>query len=196
MAASIDDTKVVLMELQDVKVAKLLTDPSTAEPTYGEWVDLAGILTLQISPEMETKNLQGDSIIMDTYSRITGINFTVTNSVLSFSGLEVIMGGKVTRSGTDLTEKVTYSMTADAATPPYFKIEGKWNYPSTDGTVADAHVTLYKCRMTEAPDFDINDASGDFGECSFTGSAVPTNYSGKWWDMILNATAEEIGAGE
>ena len=39
--------------------------------------------------------------------------------------------------------------------------------------------------MTEAPDFDINDASGDFGECSFTGSAVPTNHSGKWWDMVL-----------
>ena len=196
MATSIDDTSVVLMELQDVKVAKLLTDPSTAEPTYGEWIDLAGILTLQISPEMVTKNLQGDSIVMDTYSRTTGINFTVTNSVLSFSGLEVILGGQVTRSGTDLTEKVTYSMTSETATPPYFKLEGKWNYASTDGTLADAHVILYKCRMSEAPDFSINDASGDFGECTFSGVAVPTKKSGKWWDMILNATAEEIGAGE
>lgn len=88
MAEKIDDTSVVLMELRDVKVAELLTDPGDAAPTYGEWVDLAGILTLQVSPEMVTKNLMGDSITMDTYSRTTGINFTVTNSVLSFSDLK------------------------------------------------------------------------------------------------------------
>ena len=46
---------------------------------------------------METKNLQGDSIIMDTYSRITGIDFAVTNSVLSFSGLELLWAGRVTK---------------------------------------------------------------------------------------------------
>ena len=93
-----------------------------------------------------------------------------------------------------LTEKVTYSMTGASATPGYFKIEGKWNYPSTDGTVKDAHVILYKCRVSEPPDFTINDSSGDFGDCSFTAVAVPTNKDGKWWDMVLQAKATEIGA--
>lgn len=196
MAKKIDDTSVVLMELRDVKVAELLTDPGDAEPTYGEWVDLAGALTLQVSPEMVTKNLMGDSITMDTYSRTTGINFTATNSVLSFSGLKVVLGGKVTTAGSEATETVTYSMTAETATPPYFKLEGKWDYASTDGTVADAHIVMHKCRISEAPDFTINDASGDFGECSFSGVAVPTRKDGKWMDMVLNATAKEIGAGE
>ena len=118
----------------------------------------------------------------------------VTNSVISYSGLKCILGGNVSTDGTEATEKVTYSITAANATPGYFKLEGKWDYASTDGTVKDAHVVLYKCRLSEAPDFTINDSSGDFGDCSFTGVAMPTNGEGKWMDMTLNATASAIGA--
>ena len=180
------------MELSDVKVAPLLTDPADAEPTYGEFVDLAGILSLQISPEMVTKNLMGDSTIMDSYSRITSVNFTVTNSVLSYGGLQVMLGGVITKEGEGAEEKVTYSMTKETATPKYFLLEGKWDYPSTDGTVADGHVVLYKCRVSEAPDFTINDSSGDFGECTFSGVALPTNFNGRWWSNTLQATASAI----
>lgn len=190
---AIQDTRVVLMELSDVKVAPLLTDPADGDPTYGEFVDLAGILSLQISPEMVTKTLNGDSTVMDTYSRTTSISFTVTNSVISFSGLEVVVGGTIAKTGEGEEEKVTYSMTKESATPKYFKLEGKWDYPSTDGTVEDAHVILHKCRISEAPDFTINDSSGDFGDCTFTGVAVPTNNKGLWWDMVLQAKATAIG---
>lgn len=194
MAGKILDTRVVLMELSDVKVAPLLTDPTEGETTYGDFVDLAGVLSLQVSPEMVSKTLYGDSTVMDNYARTTSINFTVTNSVISYSGLQCILGGKVTTDGTEATEKVTYSITAANATPGYFKLEGKWDYASTDGTVKDAHVVLYKCRLSEAPDFTINDSSGDFGDCSFSGVAMPTNGEGKWMDMTLNATASAIGA--
>ena len=189
---AIQDTRVVLMELSDVKVAPLLTDPADADPTYGEYVDLAGVLSLQISPEMVTKDLMGDSTIMDTYSRITSVNFTVTNSVLSFGGLQVMLGGTIEKQGSGDAEKVTYSMTKETATPKYFLLEGKWDYPSTDGTIGDGHVVLYKCRINDAPDFTINDSSGDFGECSFGGVALPTNHSGKWWDTVLAAKASNI----
>ena len=194
MAGKILDTRVVLMELSDVKVAPLLTDPTEGETTYGAFVDLAGVLSLQVSPEMVSKTLYGDSTVMDNYARTTSINFTVTNSVISYSGLKCILGGNVSTEGTDGTEKVTYSITAANATPGYFKLEGKWDYASTDGTVKDAHVVLYKCRLSEAPDFTINDSSGDFGDYSFTGVAMPTNGEGKWMDMTLNATASDIGA--
>ena len=144
MAGKILDTRVVLMELSDVKVAPLLTDPTEGETTYGAFVDLAGVLSLQVSPEMVSKTLYGDSTVMDNYARTTSINFTVTNSVISYSGLKCILGGNVSTEGTDGTEKVTYSITAANATPGYFKLEGKWDYASTDGTVKDAHVVLYK----------------------------------------------------
>lgn len=189
---AIDSQRVVLMELRDVKVAPLLTDPVSGETTYGDYVDLAGALSLQVTPQMESKTLYGDSTVMDTYSRTTSIQFTVTNSVVSFDGLKVVVGGSITKDGTEGTEAITYSMLAENATPGYFKLEGKWDYASTDNTVKDAHCILYKCRITEAPDFTINDTSGDFGDCSFTGTAVPTNADGKWWDMVLNATAKEI----
>ena len=193
MAGKILDTRVVLMELSDVKVAPLLTDPTEGEATYGAFVDLAGVLSLQVSPEMSSKTLYGDSTVMDNYARITSINFTVTNSVVSYSGLKCILGGNVSTEGSDGTEKVTYSIKAANATPGYFKLEGKWDYASTDGTVKDAHVVLYKCRLSEASDFNINDSSGDFGDCSFSGVAMPTNSDGKWMDMTLNATAAAIG---
>ena len=57
MAGKILDTRVVLMELSDVKVAPLLTDPTDGETTYGAFVDLAGVLSLQVSPEMVSKTL-------------------------------------------------------------------------------------------------------------------------------------------
>lgn len=181
-----------LMELKDIKVARLISEDADQEPVYGDLVDLAGAVSFQVSPEMETKNLNGDSIIMDTYSRTTSVGFTVNNAVVSLPGLEVILGGKVTTKGTDAGETVTYSMTDDNVTPPYFKIEAKWNYVGEG--IGDAHIVLHKCRLSEAPDFTVNDASGDFGDCSFSGVAMPTLKDGNWFQIIINKEAKEIGA--
>ena len=106
MAGKILDTRVVLMELSDVKVAPLLTDPTEGETTYGAFVDLAGVLSLQVSPEMVSKTLYGDSTVMDNYARTTSINFTVPNSVISYSGLKCILGGNVSTEGTDGLKKL------------------------------------------------------------------------------------------
>ena len=187
---AMDITALRLMELKDVKVSRMISDSADAEPTYDNPVDLAGALSFQVSPELENKILYGDSTIMDSYSRTTSINFTVTNSVVSLSGLEVIMGGQITRAGADEAETVIYELTAKNATPPYFKIEGKWDYVGE--AIGDAHIVLYKCRVSEPPDFTVNDSSGDFGDCSFTGTAMPTRKSGHWWQLILNKEEKEI----
>lgn len=151
---------------------------------------------MQIQPEQETKQLFGDSTIMDSYSKTTNITLSVTNSVLSLEGFKVLVGGDITKTGSDKTEVVTYSFAKKNSTPKYFKLEGKWNYPSNDGTIEDGHVVFYKCKLSEAPSLTINDASGDYGDCSFSANAVPLNSNGKWYDMILNATAKEIGASD
>ena len=187
---AMDITALRLMELKDVKVSRMISDSADAEPTYDNPVDLAGALSFQVSPELENKILYGDSTIMDSYSRTTSINFTVTNSVVSLSGLEVIMGGQITRAGADKAETVIYELTAKNATPPYFKIEGKWDYAGE--TIGDAHIVLHKCRLSEPPDFTVNDSSGDFGDCSFTGTAMPTRKSGHWWQLILNKEEKDI----
>ena len=109
---AMDITALRLMELKDVKVSRMISDSADAEPTYDNPVDLAGALSFQVSPELENKILYGDSTIMDSYSRTTSINFTVTNSVVSLSGLEVIMGGQITRAGADKAETVIYELTA------------------------------------------------------------------------------------
>ena len=72
----------------------------------------------------------------------------------------------------------------------FHKSEGKWDYAGE--TIGDAHIVLYKCRVSEPPDFTVNDSSGDFGDCSFTGTAMPTRKSGHWWQLILNKEEKEI----
>jgi hypothetical protein len=47
---------VKLMELRDVKIAKLLTDSAT-DPTYGTPVDIPGAIKVQVSPKTESKKL-------------------------------------------------------------------------------------------------------------------------------------------
>lgn len=187
---AMDITALRLMELKDIKVSRMISDSVDAEPVYDNPVDLAGALSFQVSPELENKTLYGDSTIMDSYSRTTSINFTVTNSVVSLAGLEVIMGGQILTTGAAAAETVTYELTAKNATPPYFKIEGKWDYVGEN--IGDAHIVLHKCRLSEPPDFTVNDSSGDFGDCSFTGTAMPTRKSGHWWQLILNKEEKDI----
>lgn len=179
-----------LMELKDVKVSRMISDSADGEPVYDTPIDLAGILSLQISPELDSKELYGDSQLMDSYARTTSLSVTVTNAVVSLSGLEVILGGKISSEGAGEEEKVLYTFKSENATPPYFKIEGKWDYVGE--TIGDAHIVIYKCKISEAPEFTINDSSGDFGECSFTAAAMPTRKDGKWWEMVLNKTAKPI----
>ena len=180
---------VKLMELADVKVAKLLTDVSSA-PTYDSLVNLSGALKLTISPKSEMKKLYGDSELKDVYSRVTEIEIDGECTVLSLDALKIMLGGTVTASGTTPNQKQTFALTSATATLPFFKIEGKWTYAGEG--LGDAHVVLYKCKVSDAPAVEINDASGAFGTIKFKAIALPATANGAWYDLVLNETAASI----
>jgi hypothetical protein len=179
---------VKLMELRDVKIAKLLTDSAT-DPTYGTPVDIPGAIKVQVSPKTESKKLNGDSQLLDIYQKTTEIELDVEFAILNLDALVVLMGGSVETTGTDITEVLTYALTVDDATPPYFKIEGQWTYA---GDAADAHMILYKCKVTDAPALEVNDASGNFGTTKFKAIALPCTSNGDWYKLVLNATKTDI----
>lgn len=181
-----------LIELSDLKISKLLTDDGTAT-TYGTVVDLPGAMKITLSPKADSKQLRGDSILVDVYTKITEVELDVECSMFNLDALPVLMGGTVVDSGTTPAQKTTFSLAATNTTPGYFKIEGQWTYVNI-GT-GDAHVILYKCKITDAPSFEINDASGNFGTLKFKGLALPTIYNGNWYDLVLNETKTAIGAG-
>lgn len=178
-----------LMELEDVKIAKLVSDEGTA-PTYEAAVDVPGITKVTIGPKAETKKLFGDSALLDVYQKTTEIEITVESAMMSLDVLKVILGGNVTLSGVSPNQKQTYSLTAANSTPPFFKIEGRWLYAGEG--IGDAHFILYKCKVIDPPEFEIEDASGNFGKCKFKASAVPCQSNGQWFDVVLNETAEPI----
>lgn len=180
---------VKLMELRNVKIAKLLSD-ITGNPFYDAMVNLTGAVKLTISPKAETKKLKGDSTTIDIYQKITEVELDVEIALLSLDGLQVIQGGTVTSSGTTPSQKTVYSLKSTDPSPGYFKIEGQWTYAG-DG-IGDAHVVLYKVKATDLPAIELNDSSGNFGTVKFKAIAVPALSNASWYDIVLNETLTAI----
>ncbi|BCJ86451.1 major tail protein [Effusibacillus dendaii] len=178
-----------LMELSDAKIAQLTSD-SGASPAYSASVDLPGITKITLSPKADMKKLYGDSALLDVYQKTTEVELDIECSLLSLDALKVMMGGTVTDAGTTPSQTTTYSLQATNSTPPYFKLEGQWTYAG-DG-IGDGHVVLYKCKVTDPPQIDLNDASGNYGTVKFKAIALPATSNGKWFDLVLNETKTAI----
>ena len=178
-----------MFELRDAKVSRLLQDDSTAL-TYGPAKDIPGVTKLGITPKTESKELNGDSVRIDHYSRITHVEVDIESSLFSVDALPIMMGGVVEESGTSPNQKIKYRFTSDSATLPYFKIEGQWTYVNEG--IGDAHVTIYKCKVSDPPSFEINDASGNFGTLKAKAIGLYARHNGEWWDLDLNETAVAI----
>jgi len=174
-----------MMELRDVKIFKLLTDTSGA-PTYSASVDITGSLKLSVAPKTEVKKLYGDSKLLDIYQRITEVELDIEASLMSLDAMQIIMGGTLSTTAST----VTYQLKGADLYPPYFKIEGQWTYAG-DG-IGDAHVILYKCKTTDAPNLELNDSSGNFGTVKFKAVALPAVSNDLWFDILLNNVAVPI----
>lgn len=180
---------VKLIELSDIKIAQLLTDDGSAT-TYGSTKDMPGAMKIQVSPKADTKQLRGDSMLIDVYTKIIEVELDVECSLFNLDALPILMGGTVSDSGTTPNQITKFSLTSANATPGYFKIEGQWTYVNIG--VGDAHIVLYKCKITDAPSFEISDASGNFGTLKFKAVALPTIFNGNWHDITINETKTAI----
>lgn len=182
------------MELIDAKIAKLLSDNATAAK-YGEAVDLPSSLKITATPKIETKKRQGDSQTKDIYSRITEMEISVECSEFNLDALCILIGGAVTTTGAEGSiTQFKYALNANNVTAPYFKLEGQWKYVNEEVSAADgdAHMIIYKCKCTDAPDFEIVDASSGFGTVKFKGIAIASKFAGDWYDMTINSVAAPI----
>lgn len=187
---ALQQTAIKLMELADAKVSKMTADTGSA-PTYASSVDVGGVVKIGVAPKVETKELKGDSKLLDTYTRTIQIDLDVEAALMSFDALAVLLGGSTSATGSTPNQVTTYKLLATNATPPFFKLEGQWLYAGEG--LADAHIILYKCKVTDPPSFEINDASGAFGGVKFKAVALPVSASsGSWMDIVLNETKADI----
>ncbi|MCR4398934.1 MAG: phage tail protein [Firmicutes bacterium] len=169
-----------ILLLKDCRIAAL-TDDSGAEPTYGTSVDLPGIQTLELTPEMDVKTLEGDGEILDVYSKVRLVGFTWNSAKIPLDALAVLLGGTVTESGTTPNQKAVYSLGDE--NPQWFKIEGQAVYVE-DG-LGDVHVTLYKCKCTGGAAFSLGT---DFAVLKATGQAIRAASNRKLLDVTFNET--------
>lgn len=175
-------TKVLL--LKDCKVSPLTAD-SEGSPTYGAPVDVPGIQSLGITPEMESKELEGDGDIIDIYSRVRKINWTWNNGKIPLDALKVLLGGTVEASGVTPTQKQTYELGDENA--PWFKLEGQAVYVE-DG-MGDTHVVLPKCKCTGGAAFTLGN---EFAVLQASGTAIRPVSNRKIIRIVFNETATDI----
>lgn len=183
-------TQTKVLELKDAKVFPLTADPAGGTPTYGAAVDIPGILKLDVSPNMVSKELQGDSVLLDIYSKVESVDIGIDNAILPLDVLALLMGGAVTASGTTPNQKQTYDL-ANGNKPGYVKIEGQALY--VDAGLGDVHVVIHKAKTTDAPKWSLEGMNGDFAKVSAKLKAIPLLATGnKLISVVINETATAI----
>ena len=184
-------TETKAFELADAKVFLQSADTAGGSPTYGSPVDIPGVLSLGIAPHFITKELRGDSVIIDLYSKADYIDVKLTNAKIPLNILDMLMGGTVANTGTTPNEIQTYDLsTADEA--GYVKIEGQAVYAD----VGDVHVVFYKGKLQAGAEWEMADNSGDFAKLTATIRFIPTtgtvSAKHRLMAVILNETETAI----
>lgn len=186
---AIKETKI--LGINDLRVVRITQDDAAAfeiaqsgSPATASSVDMRGIQTLALTPAFIEKELRGDEVVIDRYTKLDMINWSFTNAIMSLDALRELLGGTITASGTGTDETQTYTLKGTDL-PYYFVLEAQTKY--TD--VGDVHVRLYKCKANKV-DYELK--GEDYAVVSVSGMAIPTQYDGKVKDVVINETAKNI----
>ncbi|OPC79936.1 phage tail protein [Embleya scabrispora] len=178
-----------LFAVRDAKVFPLLDDPAGGTPSYGAGVDVPGIKSMEISGDVETKELRGDNQLLDADSVFTNVSVSFPHAKLSLDVLTVIASGAVTDSGTGSTEASEWTLTGDSK-PPAFKIEGVTPASGGDIIGGDVHFTAWKCILSKFPGLGL--AEEDYRTIENEARAVPLISTNKQLSARINKTATAI----
>jgi hypothetical protein len=172
-----------ILGINDLKISEITVDNSTTL-TYDTPVDIPGITSLQVSPNFVEKELRGDETVLDKYSKLDSINWSIANVIMSLDALAIMIGGAVTTSGVTPAEKKIYSLLSTDL-PKYFKMEGQSVYSDA----GDVHVTLYKCKASSVQ-YELR--GEEYATVSASGTAIGTIKDKKIKEIVINETAVPI----
>ena len=178
-------TETVVLGINDCKIGKLTAD-SGAAPTYDTLKDVPGITSLKLTPTFVEKELKGDESIIDKYSRLEKIDWSIEHAKISLDVYAIMQGGTVTASGTAPNQKQVYDLLSTDL-PSYFKLEGQISYADTG--IGDIHVLLHKCKATKV---DLEFKTEEYAVISASGTAIGTASNKKVLSMTFNETKTAI----
>lgn len=175
--------------ISDCKIMPLVSDDSSGAE-YGGLIDLPGMKSLSLEPEMITDELTGDDIVLDRYSKARAYNVSIEEAKISLDAYAAIMGASVETGGFGDDTYSSVTITGDHS-PVYVKLIGKVNYV-TDEPQGDVWVVLYKCKL--------NPYAVSFGEeyaaFSASGMAIARNYDKKIKSIVTHSKAKDISSEE
>jgi hypothetical protein len=180
MAVS-NETKI--LGINDLKISELMVDDSTTL-TYDTPVDVPGITNLQVSPNFVEKELRGDETVLDKYSKLDSINWSISNVIMSLDALAVMIGGTVATSGVTPAEKKTYTLLSSDL-PKYFKMEGQSEYSDA----GDVHVILFKCKASSVQ-YELR--GEDYATVTASGTGIGTKKDKKIKEIVINEAVTPI----
>lgn len=177
-----------LFAVKDAKIAKLTADPAGGTTTYATAVDVPGIRTVGISGDVNTTELRGDQVLLDSDTTLSNITVSFEYAKMSLDVFVATLGGAVADSGSGSTEVATYSLLGTDTLFTPFKFEAQ--VVSVDTPGGDAHLVLYRCKLSSFP--QLGTELDDYQTFSLEATASPRLSDSKWIDVVLNETAAAI----
>jgi hypothetical protein len=178
-----------LYAVEDAKIAPLLADPEGGTPAYGAAIDVPGIKAMEISGDVEVKELRGDNGLLDSDAVISNVTVAFPHAKLSLDVLAALVSSTVTDSGTTPAQKTRWSL-KQGARPLPFKLIGKTPTGGGDIIGGDVHFILNKCVMSTFPGLGL--AEEDYRTIENEARCLPLISTGEWIDVDINETAVAI----
>ncbi len=178
-----------LYAVEDCKIFPLLSDPAGGTAAYGEGIDVPGIKSMEISGDVEVKELRGDNGLLDSDASISNVTVAYPHAKLSLDVLKALVSSTVTDSGTTPAQVSKWSLKQGAKPLPY-KIVGKTPTSGGDLVGGDVYFTLFKCIMSSFPGLGL--AEEDYRTIENEARAVPLISTGDWVDVEIHETAAAI----
>jgi hypothetical protein len=165
----------------------MLTDPSGGTATYGTKIDVPGIQTVQLDPDVLNKELFGDNAIIAMAAKARRFVFKAMAAKLSLDLLASLMGGAVVDAGTTPNQTSTYTvLNSDSA--KYGKFEYRVLGVELPGAAGggDLHFVGWKCKLTST---SLAAKMEDFAPHAFDVIALARTSDGKMISLVENETA-------
>lgn len=176
------------IEIDDAKVAKLLTDVSSA-PTYDTAIDVPNVVELVYELQLKNAILEGDAAVKGVFSKATHATGNLRCRAIPLNILQFMVGATLTASGTTPNQIQTLSIGGNAK-GSYFKIVGRAaEAEGLDATGTGLKATVWKAKLTGTLRFALN---GEYAMIESGFTAVRTNSDDKLIDIVGEETQTTI----
>lgn len=170
--------------VKDCKISALTADPSGGSPTYSTSVDVPGIKTVEISGDIDTKELRGDNQLLDQDSVLKNVKVKLSHAKLSLDAMAVMLGSTVVDAGTTPSQTSSWEMLG-TSTMGVFKLEAI--SASADPVAGNVKYIVHKLRASSFPSIGLSEEDYNVPELELVSSPLLSN--GKWLTVSINETA-------